>query len=243
MIRRLTLTAPDGMLAIGSGQAIRLLAVSDERDQSFDHQVNRDRLGRVDAIVACGDLEPDYLAFLADAFQAPLMLVRGNHDRGGGWEAGHPHIPTTIDGRIETIGGLNVLGLSWPGPARGRAARTDAGAWRQVLSAYLRVLLSRARPQLILSHVPPAGLGDVPDDPYHTGFDAYRWLCRRLEPLLWLHGHTPTAAVPHWRDRLGPTTLVNVTGAVLIELSPASGAISNRPVGRSSLRQVEDDAA
>jgi uncharacterized protein len=228
MIRRLKLTAPRGVLAVRPGEVVRLLAVSDERVPSFDHQVNRDRLGRVDAIVACGDLEPDYLAFLADAFQAPLLLVRGNHDRGGAWEAGHGRIPTAIDGRVETIGGLRALGLSWPGPARGRAARTDLGAWRQVLWAYLISLVSRPRPQLVLSHVPPAEHGDVPEDPYHSGFSAYRWLCRRLQPLLWLHGHTPTAAAADWRERLGRTTLINVTGAVLIELRPAAAIVDER---------------
>jgi hypothetical protein len=42
----------------------------------------------------------------------------------------------------------------------------------------------------------------------------------RIRPPLWLHGHTPLAACRDWivvRDR---TTVVNVTGAVLIELHP-----------------------
>ncbi|HWH23888.1 MAG TPA: metallophosphoesterase, partial [Candidatus Limnocylindria bacterium] len=62
--------------------------------------------------------------------------------------------------------------------------------------------------------------GGAPTDPYHTGFAAYRWLCRRLRPVIWLHGHTSTAARSHRTDQLGPTTLVNVTGATLIELDP-----------------------
>lgn len=220
-----------------------MLAVSDERDASLEHQVNRDRLGRIEAVLACGDLEPDYMAFLADAFQAPLLLVRGNHDRGGAWEEGHGRVPVPIDGRIERIAGLSVLGLSWPGPARGRAQRTDLGAWRQVAFAYLRAMLARPRPQLLLSHVPPAGHGDVAGDPYHTGFVAYRWLCRRLQPLLWLHGHTPTAAVPHWRGELGGTTLVNVTGAVLIELSQVSASGRRPLVDEGTVVEMEEDAA
>ena len=54
--------------------------------------------GRSTRSLGCGDLEPDYLAFLADAFKAPLLYVRGNHDRGAGWSIGAEHIPDPLDG-------------------------------------------------------------------------------------------------------------------------------------------------
>ena len=72
----------------------------------------------------------------------------------------------------------------------------------------------RQRPLIVFSHVPPRGLGDTPEDHYHRGFAAYEWLCRRLHPTLWLHGHTSMAAARDWRVTWGDTTLVNVTGAV-----------------------------
>jgi len=80
---------------------------------------------------------------------------------------------------------------------------------------------------IVLSHVPPRGLGDVPEDAYHRGFGAYRWLCRRLRPQLWLHGHTSPAAASNWRVDWGATTFVNVTGAVLIEIGGAPTTASN----------------
>ena len=77
----------------------------------------------------------------------------------------------------------------------------------------------------MISHAPPLGAGDIPSDDYHRGFSGYLWLLRRLEPPLWLHGHTPLAATSDWQIKRGPTTLVNATGAVVIELSPpGSGA-------------------
>ncbi len=243
MIRRLSLELPDDAFPAGAdGRSIRLLAVSDERDEALERESNREWLGKLDAIFGCGDLEPDYLAFLADALNAPLLLVRGNHDRGGAWDAGMDHIPTTMDGHIDSVAGLSALGLSWPGPARGRATRTDLGAWRQVIGAYLRAKLTGRRPQVVLSHVPPLGHGDVPGDPYHTGFAAYRWLCQRLQPVIWLHGHTPVAAAADWRSRLGQTTLVNVTNAVLIELGPAAtiDVTDDRP---ASTEAAEEAAA
>lgn len=225
MIRRLTLVLPGETTRVGppAGPIARLLAVADERDPALDHEVNRQQLGQVDAVLGCGDLEPDYLAFLADAFAAPLMVVRGNHDRGGAWEAGRHRIAVPLDARLDAVSGIDVLGLSWPGQPWGRAARSELAAWRQALRAWLRARLRRRSPQVVISHVPPLGHGDAIDDPYHTGFRAYRWLLRRLRPALWLHGHTHPASTPGWQSTMGTTRLANVTGAVLVELT-ADGA-------------------
>ena len=55
---------------------------------------------------------------------------------------------------------------------------------------------------------------------------AYRWLANRLRPPLWLHGHTALVrrgvdgrSVTH-----GPSLFVNVTGAMLVELTPPDRA-------------------
>jgi hypothetical protein len=230
--RRLTLSlAGPGIVGgpnLPADAPVRLLAVSDEHDPALEHQVNREALGRLDAVLGCGDLEPAYLCFLADAFKAPLALVRGNHDRGANWEATRAQVAAPLEGQIESVRGIDVIGLSWPGRRGGRAARSELSAWLQAAAAYLRALARGGRPRIVISHVPPRGHGDVADDPYHTGFAAYGWLARRLRPLLWLHGHTPTAAGDHWRGRLGETELANVTGAVLVEIWPARATIAGK---------------
>jgi hypothetical protein len=219
VIRRLRLAwPPDEPSPSIDSRPVRLLAVSDERDPGLEFERNRRALGTIDAVVGCGDLEPDYLAFLGDAFGVPLLYVRGNHDRGGAWNAAGRVIPVALDGRLEQPAGIAVAGLSWPGEQRGQALRDELAAWRQVLGVAAGAWLRRRRPRIVISHVPPRGLGDTPTDPYHTGFAAYRWLCRRLRPVLWLHGHTATAAVRGREAVWDGTTLVNVTGAVLIEL-------------------------
>jgi Icc-related predicted phosphoesterase len=63
-------------------------------------------------------------------------------------------------------------------------------------------------------------VGDCDSDAYHVGFAAYRWLLERLHPPLWLHGHTTPASVVDWRDSLGTSLVVNVTGSVVVELVP-----------------------
>ena len=222
MTRRIGITWPDPgpFVARGDGP-IRILAASDEHDRTLDFEANREALGRVDLVIGCGDLSPERLAFLGDAFRAAMVFVRGNHDRGGPWP--HPEqIPMPASG-IDTrsLPGIPILALPWPTSPRGPAVRDEGAAWRQVLSALnIRLLRPGPRPWLVVSHVPPRGVGDTPADPYHVGFAAYRAVLDRLAPPLWLHGHTSRASAPAWQVVHGPTTLLNVTGSVLVDLLP-----------------------
>ena len=216
MIRRVSLPWP-GQSGGVEHDPVRLLAVSDEPERALDFERNRAQLGRLDAVVGCGDLEPDYLSFLADALRVPLLYVRGNHDRGVNWQATSEVLPGALEGKCERINGVAVVGLSWPGEDREpRAVRDEGAAWRQALRVATRP--PREKPIIVLSHVPPRGLGDTPEDHFHRGFAAYEWLCKRLHPTLWLHGHTSMAAARDWRVTWGDTTFVNVTGAVLVEI-------------------------
>lgn len=222
MIRRLTVVRPrtNRRAKTDTARPVRLLAVSDQVERAFDFESNCDALRPVDAIVGAGDLEPDYLDFLANTFSVPLLHVLGNHDRGGGWEEGKHYVPDAMDGAWHDVAGLRFAGLSWPTDNGERAVHDENAAWRQIAAGYLR--LRGRRPDVVVSHVPPLGLGDIPEDHYHRGFAAYRWLMKRLKPVLWVHGHTAPAAVDDWWTRHGATTVVNATGAVLIEVAPTS---------------------
>ncbi|HEY0443220.1 MAG TPA: metallophosphoesterase [Candidatus Limnocylindrales bacterium] len=238
MIRRLTIEWPDPTpFESRGGRPIRFLAASDERDAALEHAANRTDLGPIDGVIGCGDLEPDWLAFLADAFHAPLVYVRGNHDRGGNWEEDHIAAPRPLgSGRITGLAEIPIASLEWPGVQQAGNGRHPGRAWRDVLGIARRVVGARVRlrerPLLVISHAAPAGAGDAPADPYHAGFPAYRWLLDELRPPLWLHGHTTTATVPSLLVRAGPTTVVNVTGAVLLELvapgTPVAGSVATR---------------
>ncbi len=233
MTRRLTVAWPDARpFANRAGAPIRLLAVSDSVDPALDHAVNRDALGRLDAIVGAGDLEPDYLSFLGDAFGVPVVYVRGNHDRGGHWDATARHAPRPlVSGRPVDVLGITVVPLEWPGIERDPAVRDEVRAWFDVLRAesglLRRGIRGRTAPALILSHAPPRGVGDAAADPYHVGYAAYRWLLERRRPPVWLHGHTTLASVVDWRASHGPSMVANVTGSILVELLPPEAITSS----------------
>lgn len=224
MTRRLTVVWPDRPLfETRDGAPIRILAVSDAVDPALEHEVNRDAIGRLDAIVGCGDLEPGYLAFLGDAFQVPVAYVRGNHDRGGHWVATAPRAPSHLSsGRLVQVGGVTVAPFEWPGLRSDRALRDEWCAWRDVLRAaralLVRRLSGRRSPVLVISHAPPRGVGDHAANRYHLGYAAYRWLLERMRPPLWLHGHVNPASVTDWRTSLGTSVVANVTGSVVVEL-------------------------
>jgi len=228
MTRRLSLVWPDPRpFAARDGRPIRILAASDEHDPTLDFAPNREALGKLDLVIGCGDLGLDQLAFLGDAFTAPLLFVRGNHDRGGPWPAPAP-VPIPFAGLDRrSLPGVTILGLPWPGGEETPARRDEGAARRQVLSTLkLRLVAPGGRPWLVVSHAPPRDAGDSRDDPYHVGFAAYRTVLDRLRPRLWLHGHTTRAAAPTWRVEHGPTTLLNVTGSVLVELLPPSEGVA-----------------
>ena len=221
MTDRLRVVWPDGTpFARRGGRPLRILAVSDEPDPSLDSAATRAGLGPIDMIIGAGDLQPEYLSFVSDAFGAPLHYVRGNHDVGAAWDRTEPALlPEPMpDASLVDEAGLRLIGFSGSPIYSGRGLEVHAGRmWRHAVMAWIRA--QRGRPVLVVSHAPPRDVNDD-DDLAHRGFTAFRWLTRRLAPPLWLHGHT--ALVRRGLDqrsiRHERTLFYNCTGATLIEL-------------------------
>lgn len=223
MTDRLTVPWPDPLpFASRGGQPIRILAVSDEPDPTLDSAITRERIGTVDLIVGAGDLETDYLGFVADAFHAPLRYIRGNHDVGAAWsDTRRALLPEPMpDGRVIEEVGLPLIGFSGsPVYNRRNMQISSLGMWSRVIGATRAA--RRARPAIVVTHAPPRGVNDD-SDRAHLGFTAFRWLADRLGPPLWLHGHTALVrrGLGDRCARHNGTLFYNCTGATLIELTP-----------------------
>jgi len=223
---RLRVEWPDARLfAARGGRPVRLLAISDEPDPILDSPASREALGHIDMVIGCGDLTPDYLEFVADAFCAPLHYVRGKHDAGAAWNAGTrdgtcpPPLP---DGKVVEEAGVRIVGFGGSATYSSTGYELTQGAmWWRVL----RFAISERRraPLLVVTHAAPRGANDG-EDFAHRGFPAFRWLATRLLPPLWLHGHTTLIR----RDaearsaRIGQTLLYNCEGSTLVELVPGT---------------------
>jgi len=223
---RLSITWPDPLPFVSrGGDPIRLLAISDEPDPTLESAASRAGMGAIDLIVGAGDLEPEYLSFVADAFHAPLRYIRGNHDEGPAWaDTRRGLLPDPMrDGAIVEEVGVRLVGFSGsPVYNQGGMQVSALGMWLRVIAASSRA--SRQRPVIVVTHAAPRGVNDD-QDLAHRGFTAFRWLADRLEPPLWLHGHT--ALVRRGMDdrtaRFNGTLFYNCTGATLVELRPPGG--------------------
>jgi hypothetical protein len=194
---------------------VRVLAIADVPDEGLLASVSA--VATAELILACGDLPFDYLGYLMNALDIPLVFVPGNHDpdlsgyrtsgAGLALRAGLPARPPwpsgaiNADGRVVDVAGLRVAGLGGclrysGGPnqyserqqAR-RAIGLRAAAWRRQRRDGRGI-------DVLLTHAPPLGIGDGTDLP-HRGFSGYHRLVATIRPAVLLHGHVhPVVPVP-----------------------------------------------
>lgn len=196
----------------------RILAIADVEERALWDDFRPEHLQGADLIVSCGDLSADYLEFLVTMANVPLLYVRGNHD-----DAYLQHAPegcACIDGVVTEVCGLRVAGLGGclrygqgplmytEGEMRRRAHRLDP------------FVSLRGGLDLLVTHAPAAGVGDLPDRA-HRGFACLGDACERWKPQLMLHGHVHRGYTAHFeRERRMPcgTKVVNACGRVVLDV-------------------------
>jgi Calcineurin-like phosphoesterase len=222
---------------VDTGPVIRVLAVSDEVDHALQADLGTLRTARL--ILACGDLPADYLSYLMDALDLPLVFIPGNHDadmsgyrisRAGlvlraGLPARPPWPPGGLnaDGRVVDVAGLRVAGLggclrygTGPNQYTERQQSRRCGALRR--RARRRRLRDGRRIDVLITHAPPRGVGDS-DDIAHRGFGCYHGLVAALRPAALLHGHVYPHGAVAGGGRLGSTLVRNVVGLHLLDIT------------------------
>lgn len=196
---------------------LRILIVADmvapELDQAFDAR----RFGKVDLLLSCGDLPPEYLSSLTNKFGVPLYYVRGNHDIR--YDSKPPVGASEVHGRIVQLGSLRLLGFS--------GSRWYNGGPNQFTEEEMRRLIRRLRPRLwwkkgvdiVMTHAPPRGIHDA-EDLCHRGFKSFRQLIDWYQPAFFLHGHiharfeSDAARI----TAVGRTRVINCFGRYLLEI-------------------------
>ena len=196
---------------------MRILAIADVEDDLLLSRLSQPGDLRYDLVISCGDLGPSYLDAVATLANAPLAYVRGNHDKGyeDSWEMGG----TNLDGRIERFGDLRVAGLEGSVDYReGIVGYSQGEMRRKVVALGLRAALTGGI-DVLVTHTPPRGHGDLPDGP-HEGFDAFNGLLSWVHPALMLYGHVHLNYGMLERRRSHPsgTELINAYGWQEIEL-------------------------
>jgi len=170
---------------------VKILAVSDNR---LPHFLNAEYLhthySDADILVSCGDMDTDYLDFIASVLTLPLYYVRGNHD----WRYDEEK-PGGIDlhRRLHQYKGVTLAGLE--GSIRynkGDIQYTEFDMFWQMTGFLPGMLLRRFRKgygvDVLVTHSPPRGIHDRADVA-HRGFKTMRWFMRWVRPRYLIHGH------------------------------------------------------
>ena len=196
---------------------MRILALADVEVPALWDYFQKSRLEGIDLILSCGDLNPQYLSFLATFFNGPVLYVHGNHDRS--YETTPPEGCICVDDSFYEYQGLRIVGLGGsmrykPGPFQYTEAQMKLRAFR----LWPKIALHHGF-DILLTHAPARGLGDSPD-PAHLGFETFKDLLTRYQPACHIHGHVHLSYDPAAsRIRtMGKTTIVNAYERYILEL-------------------------
>ncbi|WP_372570896.1 metallophosphoesterase family protein [Ruegeria jejuensis] len=141
---------------------------------------------------------------MLSGISAPLVLVPGNAESAEELSDAARDGVHVLHGQAVEVDGLSVFGLGYGVPM------TPFGSWSCDLSeAEAAELLDRCqRADVLITHSPPKGTGDVTSQGVSVGSTAVRDAIERLQPKLSVCGHIHDS----WgaRGRIGVTQVANL---------------------------------
>ena len=229
---------------------MKILAVSDVQSQSLESALENSpkKFGEISCVVSCGDLESDYLSLIVDRVKRKLFFVSGNHvfrdeslsetDKEKMWRLDRdfkhrlrPFIAgyEDIHWRVEVFEDFILAGFGGSMWYNGRENQFTEAQMNEIVSSMIRklsrirfkefILRRKKKDIIIISHAPIAGIHDLPDIP-HRGFECFKKLIAKHQPVAWLHGHVDPTGNPGMQLTIsGRTTVINVFGCKLIDIS------------------------
>ncbi len=196
---------------------MRVLLLADIESKALWDFYRREELEGVDLILSCGDLNAEYLSFLATMSSAPVLYVHGNHD--AKYRTRPPEGCICVDDTVYNYKGLRILGL-------GGSMRYKDDDWQYTESEMrtrikkLRFKIWRSRGfDILLTHAPAKDLNDGEDLPHH-GFEIFNELMDKYEPNYFIHGHVHmNYGRSHVReDERGKTRVINAFERYMIDI-------------------------
>lgn len=165
---------------------MKILAIGDEESKYLWDFFDKSKLGGIDLIISCGDLDPRYLSFLATFSNVPVLYVHGNHDEI--YDTVPPEGCICIEDKVYVHNGVRIMGL-------GGSMRYRPGSHQYTeMEMRMRYAKMKLRFQLIggvdilVTHAPARQLNDGEDLP-HQGFQVFRSILDTYHPKYFLHGH------------------------------------------------------
>ena len=165
---------------------MNILVLADEESKYLWDYFEKSKLDGVDLIISCGDLNPQYLSFLATFAKVPILYVHGNHD--AIYETTPPDGCICIDDDLYVYNGIRILGLGGSQCYNFGAYQYSEKEMRSRIFKLRRKLRKYGGFDILVTPAPALELNDGEDLP-HKGFQAFRDLLDQYKPKYFLHGH------------------------------------------------------
>jgi Icc-related predicted phosphoesterase len=163
---------------------MKILTVSDRVEPELYERFDAKRFSGVNLILSCGDLPPEYLSFMAAAFNVPLYYVRGNHDI----RAKSPDGCTDLHGKLIQFEGVGILGLAGSRWYNGGPNQYTEEEMSRIIRSLRTKIWRQDGVDIVITHAPPRYIHDA-EDQCHRGFKSYQWIINHYSPRYFIHGH------------------------------------------------------
>lgn len=196
---------------------MKILALSDEESKFLWDHFDKDYVKDIDLILSCGDLDANYLSFLATMCKAPVVYVPGNHDTN--YKQKPPEGCYNADDNLLKIKGLRIAGLGGCMKYNNSPYHyTEQQMSKRVSGLYIPIILNHGV-DIFLTHAPAKGHGDS-DDLAHQGFECFNKLIHRFQPKLMVHGHVHLNYGQNIarEEMVGNTRIINAYEKYIIEI-------------------------
>lgn len=187
---------------------MKILALADVESKYYWDFYEQGKLDGIDLIISCGDLNPQYLSFLATFAHCPILYVHGNHD--DKYDDIPPDGCICIDDQIYVHDGIRIMGM-------GGSMRYKQGKYQYTqkeMSARVRKMWLKLKRykgiDILVTHAPAKEVGDG-SDLCHRGFISFRELLDKYKPKYYLHGHVHTSYGRQYKrtNIYGDTLIIN----------------------------------
>lgn len=196
---------------------MKILALADTPSMYYWDFFEAKKLEGIDLIISCGDLDAQYLSFLATYAKVPLFYVHGNHDENYKLEA--PEGCISIEDKVVSYHGLRIMGLggSMRYKKTGSFQYTEAQMQRRLRKLRWKGKLWSGL-DILVTHAPSFAFSEA-KDLCHQGFTSFDMIRQRYQPSLHVHGHTHlTYGRQYQRSReVENTLIVNAYESSLLE--------------------------
>ena len=189
---------------------MKILVIADEESKALWDYYAPDKISGTDLIISCGDLNAQYLEFLATMTTLPVLYVPGNHDTA--YVNAPPEGCENIDGRIYNHQGLRIMGLGGSMKYKdGPYQYTEREMIRRIHRIIPGIVKNRGI-DILVTHAPARGYGDMNDLP-HRGYECFNRLLYICRPVYMLHGHVHASYMGNFsRETVHPSGAVIVNG-------------------------------